>query len=145
MRIMGTLNGKTVDPAMFSPFLPAKMLYDVGGARSFTFVPSDGELYWAHWFDESIDRVRYLVVPFSSTLLARLESGRVSLLDALDQPRLWVVDVDNQGVPIFAIRTTLADLPCDELPMPGTMLTPSLERPVSTIEVGEDHLSPVIS
>jgi hypothetical protein len=77
---------------------------------------------WAHWFDESADRVRYLVVPFSPSLLDRLERGQISIRDALDQPRLWVVDVDNQGVPITASRTTLAHLPAEELPVDGTML-----------------------
>ena len=61
-------------------------------------VPADGELYLAHWFDESEAVVRYLVVPFSPTLLARLEAGRMDLREALDQPRVWVVDVDDQGL-----------------------------------------------
>jgi hypothetical protein len=131
--MMGPVKGRPADPAQFAPFRPAKVLADVGGPRSFTFVPADGELYWAHWFDESAGRVRYLVVPFSPGLLDRLEAGRISLRDALDQPRLWVVDVDNRGEPVAAVRAALADLPADELPAPGTTLSPA---PGSPIRVG---------
>jgi hypothetical protein len=136
--MMGPVQGKPVDPAAFAPFRPAKVLADVGGPRSFTFVPADGELYWAHWFDESADRVRYLVVPFSPALLDRLETGRISLREALDQPRLWVVDVDNRGEPVAATRTTLEDLPADELPVPGTMLSRDLSPHVPVAGVAGD-------
>jgi hypothetical protein len=103
------------------------VLYELDGPRTFTFVPADGELYLAHWFNESEALVRYLVVPFSAALVARLEAGQLSLRDALDQPRLWVVDVDNQGVPAAATRTTLEDLPPDQVPAAGTLLSPALE------------------
>jgi hypothetical protein len=123
--MMGPVKGKPADPTQFAPFRPARVLADVGGPRSFTFVPADGELYWAHWFDESADRVRYLVVTFSPALVDRLEAGRISLREALDQPRLWAVDVNNQGEPVAATRTSLDDLPTAELPAAGTFLSPS--------------------
>ena len=68
--MMGPIKGKAVDPAQFSPFHPAKVLFDLDGPRSFTFIPADRELYWAHWFDESKSGVRYLVVPFSPAIFA---------------------------------------------------------------------------
>ena len=40
------------------------------------------------------------------------------------QPRLGIVDVDNAGVPVAAIRATL-----NELPMAGTLLLPGLASP----------------
>jgi hypothetical protein len=125
--MMGSVKGTAVDPAQFSPFRPAKVLYDLDGPRSFTFVPADGHMYLAHWFDESEQLVRYIVVPFSPALLGRLESGQCSIREALDQNSLWIVDIDNQGKPVSATRTTLADLPADELPVPGTPLSPSME------------------
>jgi len=122
--MMGPIKGKAVDPAQFSPFHPAKVLFDLDGPRSFTFIPADGELYWAHWFDESESGVRYFVVPFSPAILARLETGRCTIREALEQPNLCVLDVDNEGVPAAATRTTLEDLPADELPLAGTLLVP---------------------
>lgn len=125
--MMGPIPGNPTDPGQFAPFRPAKVLYELDGPRTFTFVPADGELYLAHWFDESAATVRYLVVPFSPALVARLEASQLSLREAIDQPRLWVVDVNNQRVPSAAMRTTLADLPADELPVAGTLLSQALE------------------
>lgn len=125
--MMGPIPGKPADPAQFVPFRPATVLYELDMPRTFTFVPADGEWYLAHWLDESKTAVRYLVVPFSSALQSRLEDGRLSLRDALDQPRLWAVDVNNSGELVGATRTTLEDLPVDELPAPGTLITPALE------------------
>jgi hypothetical protein len=68
--------------------------------------------------------VRYLVVPFSDLLLDRLEQGQMSIREALEQPRLWIVDVDNNNRPVRIVRTTLANLPQDELPVHGTLLLP---------------------
>jgi len=125
--MMGPIPGKPADPAQFAPFRPAAVLYELDTPRTFTFVPADGELYLAHWFDESATAVRYLVVPFSPALQARLADGRLSLRGALDQPRLWAVDVTNAGEPVGATRTTLDALPADELPGEGVLLTPALE------------------
>lgn len=125
--MMGPVPGMAVDPARFAPFRPSKLLYDFDGPRTFTFLDRDGELHLALWFDENAEAVRYLVVQFSESLVELLETGQISIREALEQPRLWVVDVNNGGIPSAATRTTLADLPQDELPVPGTMLLPSLE------------------
>ena len=146
--MMGPMPGKAVGASQFAPFRPAQVLYELDGPRTFTFVPADGELYLAHWFDESEAVVRYLVVPFSAALVARLEAGQFGLRDALDQPRLWVVDVDNQGVPAAATRTTLEDLPAAEVPAAGTLLSPALEAispsrpPTATIPTAAGSASP---
>lgn len=125
--MMGLVKGKTVEPARFAPFHPLKVLYDFDGPRTFTFLDREEELNLALWFDENAERIRFLVVPFSEQLTERLETGQISVREALEQPRLWVVDVNNRFEPVAAVRTNLADLPQDELPVPGTMLLPSLE------------------
>lgn len=127
--MMDPIPGAAVDPARFAPFQPAKVLYDLDGPRTFTFLDREGELNLALWFDDNADTIRYFVVPFSDELLARLESGQISVREALEQPRLWIIDVNNEGNPIAATRTRLSDLPQEELPVPGTMLLPSLEPP----------------
>jgi hypothetical protein len=125
--MMGPVKGIAVDPARFAPFRPSKVLNDLDGPRTFTFLDGDGELYLAVWFDENAETVRYLVVPFAQALLHRLETGQISVREALEQPCLWVVDRDNNGKLVTPARTTLADLPQEELPVPGKMLWPSLE------------------
>lgn len=125
--MMGPVKGNTIDPAQFGSLAPTKVLYELHGPRTFTFLDAAGELNLALWFDENAQAVRYLVVPFTEALVKDLETGHISVRQALEQPRLWVVDADDVGRPVAAIRTTLGDLPQDELPVPGTMLLPSLE------------------
>ena len=127
--MMSEVKGQSVDPARFKPFEPHDVLYDFEGPKTFTFFDAEREFCLAIWFDEDRERVRYFVVPFSVALLAKLKDGQITVREALDQPRLWLVDVDNRMVPIAAIRTELSALPEDELPVPGTMLYASLETP----------------
>ena len=125
--MMGPVKGNDVDVRRFALMKPSRVMYDFDGPRTFTFLDAEAELNLALWFDESPQLVRYLVVPFTEELVARLETRQISVRDALAQPRLWVVDVDNSGNPVAAVRTSLAELPQEELPAPGTMLLSSLE------------------
>src|SRR5260370_20759082 len=104
--MMGPVQGVAVDPARFTPFQPSKVLYDFDGPRTFTFLDTDGELCLALWFDENSEAVRYLVVPFSELLVDRLEQGQISIREALEQPRLRVVDVDDHPRPLRILLTT---------------------------------------
>ncbi|MBC7816998.1 MAG: hypothetical protein IAG10_08935, partial [Planctomycetaceae bacterium] len=133
---MWSVSGKQIDAAQFRPFEPVEVLYDFDGPRSFTLRDAEGELQLAHWCDEDDQAERYLVVPFTPKLVERLKTGTLTLRDALDQPRLWAVDVKRTGEIASAWRTQLADLPPDILPHPGTMLLPSLEPLISLRAVG---------
>jgi hypothetical protein len=124
---MWPVAGKEIDAARFSPLQPAEVLYDFDGPRTFTYSDQEGELCLAHWCDADRDIDRYLVVPFSRRLADSLKSGQLPLRDALDQPRLWVIDVERAGAIRKAWRVDPADLPADVLPQPGTLLLRSLE------------------
>lgn len=130
--MMGPLEGSSVDVRRFGVMKPTKVLYDFDGPRTFTFKDATGSLHLAHWFDEDACHVRFLVVPFTDVLLRQLEAGALSVRDALNQPQLWIVDLDNSQRPIAATLTTLAQLRQDELPVPGALLLPHLEQ---TLEV----------
>lgn len=135
--MMSEVKGQSVDPARFKPFEPHEVLYDFEGPKTFAFFDAEREFCLAIWFDEDRERVRYFVVPFSVALLAKLKDGQITVREALDQPRLWLVDVDNRMVPTAAIRTELSALPEDELPVLGTMLYASLETPFRLRATGE--------
>lgn len=122
--MMGPIKGKPVSPSRFTPFTPIKVLDELDGPRLFTFHDHEDELCLAMWFDENRERVRYLIVPFSEPLVKRLEAGRLSLREALEQPRLWVLDVSQQGEPIAAMRADLDNLPAEELPSVNSHLSP---------------------
>lgn len=119
--------GKEISVEPFRPFQPLQVLYEFDGPKTFTFVGQDDELYLAHWCDEDTEAVRYIVVLFSPALTQQLENGTLTLRQALDQPRVWIVDVDHTGTPHTGWNTSLADLPGDVLPKEGTKLLAALE------------------
>lgn len=125
---MWQVPGTTVDPSQFSPLRPLKVLYEFDGPKTFTFRDQDGELCLAHWCDEEEGAARLIAVAFSNRLLAKLEQGIISVRDALEQPRAWILDEDPAGIVRAAWRVDVADLPEDVLPKPGALLTPVLER-----------------
>jgi hypothetical protein len=125
---MWSIPGRPIKFEHLKALQPLQVLYDFDGPRTFTFLDQENELYLAHWCDEESDRVRYIAVPFSEGLLTRLEHGQMSLREALDQPRVWVLEVDQEGQVQSGWRVNLSDLPEDVLPRPGTLLLPSLEN-----------------
>jgi len=97
------------------------MLAELDGPRTFTLHDQDGALCLAHWLDETVEMSRF-VVPFSPSLLEKLRRCEFSVLDALDQPRVYLAEVDpNRDVrSVWLIQ--LADLPQESLPKAETML-----------------------
>lgn len=134
---MWEVSGKPVPAERFRPFVPAEVLYDFDGPRTFTFRDADDELYLAHWLDGDRDAARFAVVPFSAALLAELKTGQISVRDALNQPRAFVIDIGPDATARAAWRVELGELPGDALPRPTTMLWPSLEPLASVRAVGE--------
>jgi Family of unknown function (DUF6575) len=124
---MWQVTGKRVDVGLFQPFKPEEVLYDFDGPRTFTHRDRGGQLCLAHWCDEDEEITRFLVVPFTEQLVKKLKEGELTLLDALNQPCLWALEVTHCGEPREAWIVQFTDLPPDVLPHPGTMLLRSLE------------------
>jgi hypothetical protein len=124
---MWNVPGKAVDPMRFGPLRPVKTLYDFDGPKTFTFRDQDGELCLAHWCDEEANTTRYIAVAFSNRLVSQLEQGVLSVRDALEQPRAWVLDEDADGNIRSAWRVEVTELPEEVLPKSGALLLPALE------------------
>ncbi len=124
---MWDVDGKPTDPGRFTPFEPSQVLYAFDGPRIFTHLDRDGELCLACWSDEDERAVRFIVVPFSEPLVERLVGGDLSVRDALNQPRCWLLDVGHDGTPRACWSVRFGAIPEDALPGPGTMLLASLE------------------
>ena len=124
---MWEVPGESIAPERFDPFHPSKVLDHYDGPRIFTLTDRQNEFCLAFWCDGDDESDRYLVVPFSPSLRQELTEGRISVAQALDQPRLWVVDIDKTGRPSRSWRSEFSRLPREILPEPGTMLWPSLE------------------
>lgn len=134
---MWQVPGNHIDAGLFKPFEPVEVLYDFDGPRTFTHQDSAGQLCLAHWCDTDSDCNRFIVVLFTESLVQKLKSGEITLRGALDQPRVWVLDVAHAGDVREAWAVNFSDLPGDVLPKPGTMLWPSLERLIGAPGNGE--------
>lgn len=138
---MWNINGMATDVARFQPFELVDVLYEFDGPRIFTLNDREGELNLAYWSDEDDTVCRYVVVPTTLAIVESLRKGRVSVFDALNQPRCWLCDVDHQGDLKNCQRVSFDTLPRDVLPATGTMLLPSLE-PLLTLRAIGDEIIP---
>ena len=134
-------SGKPIDPGQFEPFEPVDVFYEFDGPRVFTLKDRDNELNLAYWSDEDSDICRYVVVPTTETILDDLKVGRISVLEALNQPRCWLCDINSEGDLSAVHRVDFNAVPGDSLPTAGTMLLPSLE-PILTLRAVGDEIKP---
>jgi hypothetical protein len=112
-------------------FEPVRILYEFDLPCIFVCRDIPGNTYLAYLCDQDRTGVRYLVVPCSEDLEAKLVTGKINLRDALTRNRAWIFDLDNQWEPVRAWRVNVDDLPWEALPRPGVMIYA--------------HLSPVIN
>ncbi len=129
-------DGNELKPDYLGPLIPDRVLFEYEGPRSFLTRDSDGELLFAHQCGEVENTWRYAVVPFSDRLVEALEAGRLDLRTALDQPRLWLVDIGSGGLPTQCVRSDLLSIPETCLPRSGVMLHPELEPLLSVRSTG---------
>lgn len=125
---MWQVKGKSVDTGRLLPFEPLHVLNYYDGPRIFTLHDADGALCLACWSDEDEVASRFLVAPVTEQTIADLEGSLLSLLEALTQPRLWVVDLTQTGALSGAWLVALRDIPDDARPQPRTMLHRSLDQ-----------------
>jgi hypothetical protein len=138
---MWEIKGKPVDPKRFMPFEPVRVLNYYDGPRIFTFNDADDALCLACWSDEDETHSRFLVVPVTDRIIEDLEGGRLSVAEALAQPRLSVVDWAQDGALTAAWLVSPQDVPRDAQPQPGTMLHRSL-APVRASRVNGEAVRP---
>ena len=108
---MWELKGTPADAKRFAPFEPVRVLNYYDGPRIFTVLDADGSLCLACWSDEDETRSRFLVAPVTAAVVADLESGRLTVREALGQPRLWVVDLSHDGPIAGAWLVNRQDVP----------------------------------
>jgi hypothetical protein len=121
---MWKLQGKPA-PGRLLALDPIEVLYEFDGPRIFTVLDSEGELDLAYWCDGDEERWRYVIVPTTPKIVAALRAGKISVWDALDQPRCWLCDSDRQGHIVECRRVDFDSIPRDALPAAGTMLLPT--------------------
>lgn len=113
--------------------VPEDVLYEYDGPRLFT-VASDSGLYLCYLCDAGDTRFRFVVVPTSEKIVARLKDGLITAYESLDQPRVWLIDTGLSGEVERTVRTNLIEIDQRFLPKPTVMLHPDLE-PVLTVKL----------
>lgn len=134
--MMWEIKGNPVSPQRFMPFVPVRVLNYYDGPRIFTFIDADEELCLACWSDEDDTHSRFLVVTVTDQAIAELESGLLSVREALTQQQVWVVDMDPNGDLDSAWLLSHRDIPENAQPQPKTMLHRSLEPDLSRVVTG---------
>lgn len=118
------ISGIDIDPNQFGSVLPERVLIEHEGPRTFVCYNATGQMMLAHQCGEDDSVWRYVVVPFSDVLLSQLESGVLELLDALNQPWLWIVDIGSETIPERCVLTSINNVPASCLPESGVFLNP---------------------
>lgn len=101
---------------------PLELLVELDEPLTFTFRDSNGALLLAHLCSQGDDRLRYVVAPTNSRIVEQLKSGARSIIAALDQPMIWLVDVGASAKATEIWAGTLYDLPPRVLPASDVML-----------------------
>lgn len=93
------------------------------------------------YFSEEVGRNqvrRNIVAPTNGIGTAQLESGEITLFDALTRSWLWVVDVDLDGRVVAIYNSSVDELPERALPPKDMMLHAGLEPAITLRFEGED-------
>src|SRR5689334_15397411 len=130
--------------APVSAIVIESVLVDIDGPRIFTTRHSgSSHLLW-YVCDDAATEVRHVVVPITTAQLAELRAGRLSVLETLLQPLVWLIDVrpSTEGPPEVQAAWEVSgfSLPQELLPAPGILLTPALEPLLCVRLLGADLL-----
>ena len=134
-----TPKGKLLSPTRFGDVVPLDVLLDFEGPRIFSFRNPDDELLLAYQIGETDDEYRYLIVQANEDLISDLRDGHLSILQAIDQPRAWVLDISTEWRPVRAwSEGGLVSLPQTVLPSPGVTLRNKSAPLFSVRAIGRD-------
>lgn len=124
------------DIAIIGDLKPVEIFYEFDGPRIFSAHAPLGDVL-CYLADDDGDLRRFIAAPTNADILSKLKDGVRPVREALDQPWVWFVDVDNDDQPRKAWRGALSDAPADTLPERGTMLWPHLEPIFALRAIGE--------
>ncbi len=128
------VNAPEYPPELIGNVFPTdEMLFEYNGPLIFTFKTHWNGIALAYLSDEEENILRYVIAPTCESIVKRLKSGIISILDALDQPMTWLADITTDGVIRRSWLIHIKDLPEDAIPKPDVLLYPHLE-PLLTIK-----------
>jgi len=101
---------------------PLEVLVEFNQPLTFTFKDESGALLLAHIISQDDQFSRYVVVPTTDQVVSQLKSRVLSIIAALDQPFIWLIDLaaDFKVAKVWA--GTLKEMPHVVLPASDVML-----------------------
>jgi hypothetical protein len=106
--------------------VPVEVLVELDEPLTFTFRDTSHVLLLAHLCSQDEQALRYVVAPTTQQIVDQLKSGARTIIGALDQPIVWLMDLGSGATVTNAWVGTLADLPSHVLPASEVMLLSSL-------------------
>ena len=120
-------DGKHIEKNSFGDLSPVEVLFEFGEPLTFVCGDRDGQTLLAHNLCGESKLSRYLISVSDQRVIDDLKAGRIDLLEALSQPRCWIVDF-GPGWHIEDLWQIPFDrVPKHLLPHAGAMLTPELD------------------
>ena len=107
-------------------FVPEEVLSEFEEPLTTTIRDASGTLLLAHLLSRGDGKLRYVAVPTTETMIEQLKGGLRSVHEALDQPLVWLLDVEAEGSVTETWVGSFSELPARVLPVRGTMLYPHL-------------------
>lgn len=116
-----------------------EVLYDFNGPKIFTTKFDELLSLWYECGDDYETRTRrYLVTPADNALIEKLKNGSRTMHEALSQPWLWAVDIDDNDEALNAWTIPhLENIPIHAKPDKNTFLWPHLEPLLSYRLIGQ--------
>jgi hypothetical protein len=119
--------GKTIEKDSLGALIPTEVLFEFEEPLTFVCRERDEQMLLAHSLWAGAGGSRYLVAVTDPGIIDDLKAGRLDVLEALRQPRCWIVDF-GPGWEIQQLWLIPFDkVPKEMRPRPGAMLCPELE------------------
>jgi hypothetical protein len=135
-----TIHGVAEAVDRFSSLEPLDVLYELETPKIFTAkLGHDLVLVYESSIDLLKRNIRFLIVPTSSTTLSALKNGTRTVIQALDQPWVWLVMQNFEGeiTEAYQLIDGIRSVPEGFKPAKSAMLWPELTPLVSVRLIGE--------
>lgn len=136
-----TLDGVKEDTGRFQDLEPVEVLYELETPKIFTAKCGGliAVLVYESYVDVAAGHVHLIVTPTSPSIISSLKDGVKTVIQALDQPWVWAVTQDFDGVALDVIMLTngVQTVPDGYKPKKAAMLWPQLMPLVSIRLIGD--------
>jgi hypothetical protein len=120
--------GRKLDTNLLEQLLPLEVIFEFDFPLTFTTFVGSPFLCGtyralAHYLCDDGQLFRFIVVAINEVLLNALKNRRVDLRWVLEQPEVWIADINNKSTIASLWAVSFENIPKEVLPKPGAMAT----------------------